>query len=144
MDDATFKARKAAQAPELMTLVDDVRHWVEEHLETKHPQRANKVYRELELLLDAVRDNPEESQAALAGARAMWHMLFADADRGARQRHLGTRQKHEKASGDAVLRVLHQLQQQGYSKTKAVPVAAEHLECSQRHIWKQLAEAEKD
>ena len=73
---------------QLQGLIKDFSQWTKDYLEAKSPERANAVNKNLMYLDLTVRQHPEQAEAALYCANAVWHMLFEDARRGARQRNI--------------------------------------------------------
>jgi hypothetical protein len=75
-----------AQA-ELLRLVKNLHQWVRDNLESSQPEQAHTVRLLLIDLHNIATNHPEQAQAALIGAKTMWHMLRDDAWTGFGVRH---------------------------------------------------------
>jgi hypothetical protein len=136
MDDATFNRKKAEQAQELARLVADIEQWTKEHV--VRSDDANNVYRNLELLRAVVTDDPVESQAALAGFKTCWYMLFNDANEHCRKRDIlnqnpasARKVTEEKVNGE--LMRLH-IQHPSWKKQRLQKEAASILDITYDHL----------
>jgi len=95
---------KTQSYQQLQKLVKDIHQWAEDNLSVKSPERADEVNRNLMSLVIAVQQHPEQAKTVLYCANAVWHMLFEDARRGARQRNIqGLPLAHELATKDVLI-----------------------------------------
>ena len=88
LDDPAYARTKAESAEELLRFVRGCRVWIDAHLKDHNSAMADETLRYLRKMEDIAKREPVESQAALCGASAVWNMLFADANRGSRVRHI--------------------------------------------------------
>ena len=150
VNDPDYRAKKAESVEELKELITDITRWINTDIKIKAHKADVKYF--LSYLNFIVKHCPEEAQAALCGANAVWFMLLGDAWTGAGIRHLRKKKpygsaetQHRDISQDEVLKQwdsLHQIEP-AITKTQAAKKIAKSLGCSQRTIWTRFKELGK-